>query len=87
MKIICSALLVTAFLLLTAGLNTATAEITVDPVGFTVSLEDEPVEVELTLSNDAENEVSFSIDYDYFLDCIPMVKESPRYVLGQLPAF
>ncbi|NQT33908.1 hypothetical protein HQ587_01860, partial [bacterium] len=42
--------------------NPATAEITVNPIGFTVSMEgDEEVEVEMILSNDGEDDVAFKI--------------------------
>ena len=42
------------------------AEITVEPLGFAVSVEEDgEAEVELVLSNSGEDDVAFSIDYDF----------------------
>ena len=43
----------------------ATAEITVEPFGFAISVEEDgEAEIELTLSNSSEEEVAFSIKYE-----------------------
>ena len=45
------------------------AEISVEPFGFAVSVEvDEEVDVELVLSNDGEDDVEFSIDYELVVE-------------------
>ena len=48
--------------------NSGIGEVTVVPIGFTAGVEDEPVEVELTLTNDAEEEVAFCIEYEWIQD-------------------
>ncbi|MDP8238142.1 MAG: carboxypeptidase regulatory-like domain-containing protein, partial [Candidatus Hatepunaea meridiana] len=46
-------------------LNNASAEVTVDPMGFAVALEaDDIAEVEVTLENDGDNDVIFGVDFD-----------------------
>ena len=42
------------------------AEITVEPLGFAVSIEEDgdPVEVEVTLSNSEDEDVAFTINFD-----------------------
>ena len=45
--------------------NTALCDVTVEPFGFTLSVEEnEEAEVELILNNSGEEEVAFSIDYE-----------------------
>ncbi|MDP8241332.1 MAG: carboxypeptidase-like regulatory domain-containing protein, partial [Candidatus Hatepunaea meridiana] len=47
----------------------AIAEITVNPIGFAISVEeDQGAEVELVLSNSSEDDVAFSIDYELVED-------------------
>ena len=57
---------------LTAGFlcfSTTIAEITADPFGFMLSIEqDAEMEMELVLSNDGEEDVAFSIDYELILE-------------------
>ena len=61
-----SVISILAFLLLTfLFAPQAVGNITVSPVGVAVSLENEdPLEVELTLTNHGDSEVAFSIDFD-----------------------
>jgi len=56
-----------SFLIVLVAFYTTSAEITVNPFGFAVSVEDEIVEVELILSNDSEDDVAFNIGY-YLID-------------------
>ena len=61
-------LLVIAFLF-TVLSNPAQCEVTARPFGFALSVvEDEETEVELTLANDGEDDVAFSIDYQWIVE-------------------
>ena len=63
------AVLVVIAFLFAAFSNPAQCEVTVDPFGFAVSVgEDEETEVELTLANDGEDDVAFSIDYEWIIE-------------------
>ncbi|NQU05346.1 MAG: hypothetical protein HQ568_04570, partial [Calditrichaeota bacterium] len=49
--------------------SSVTAEVTVEPFGFAVSLEENgETEVELTLSNSGEDDVAFSIKYELLIE-------------------
>ncbi|MCF7810711.1 carboxypeptidase regulatory-like domain-containing protein [bacterium] len=49
--------------------SSATAEITVEPCGFALSLEENAnADIELTLSNSGEEDVAFSIEYERIFD-------------------
>ncbi|NQU06500.1 MAG: carboxypeptidase regulatory-like domain-containing protein, partial [Calditrichaeota bacterium] len=52
-------------LFLLTGLNTVSAQVSIDPVGVAVSAEEgDSIVVEVTLTNDSDNNIFFSLDFD-----------------------